>query len=214
MVAATITGSVKVGAGQEVPRPVVIVNADSTSGPKTAANSMSVTPASDAAFILGAGEAHIGEVGGKTVVASATPTITASSAYATGNVIGSKMTFAGLGRIAGGTGLFQMASIHSKSAQTFACDLVLFHTDPAASTFTDKTALAVNAADFDKVLGVVHINDWTNLGTPSFAEATQLAMAYKVSAGQTDVYGVLVARSTPTFGSTSDLKVIAKSLLD
>ena len=163
---------------------------------------------------LGAGEAHIGEVGGKTVVSSATLAVTASSAYASGNVIGGKMTFAGFGRVAGGTGLIQMASIHSKSAQTFACDLVLFHTDPTASTFTDKSALAVNAADFDKVLGVVHISDWTSLGTPSFAEATQLAMAYKVASGQTDIYGVLVARSTPTFGSTSDLKVIAKALLD
>lgn len=174
---------------------------------------MLVGPDGTEGGVLGAGEAHIGEVGGKTQVSSVAPTVSASPAYSSGDVIGGKMTFA-MARIAGGTGLVQMASIHCKSAQTFACDLVLFHTDPVASTFTDNAPLSVNAADFDKVLGVVHITDWTSLGTPSFAEATQLAMAYKIASGQTDGYGVLVARSTPTLASTSDLKVVVKSLLD
>jgi hypothetical protein len=163
-----------------------------------------------------AGENHIGQVGGELKVAGSTPTITSGSAYASGNVIGTKMTFAGLGRVIGLTGLIQMGLLVSKSNQSFAADLILFHTDPAASTFTDKTALAVNAADFDKILGKIAFasTDWTNAGTPSFAQQTALAMAYKVATGATDIYGVLVSRGTPTFGSTSDLKVTVKALLD
>lgn len=165
---------------------------------------------------LAAGEVHIGEVGGFTKVSTSSPVVTAASAYASGNLIGGKLTFAGLGRIAGGTGLVQMGAIASKAAQSFACDLVLFHTDPAATTFTDKSAFALHATDWDKVLGVVPFTaaSWYALGTPSFAQATALAMAYKVASGQSDIYGALVSRGTPTFGSTSDLKVIVKGLLD
>lgn len=184
-------------------------------GAKAGSGSMSVVPATDAAFVLGAGEAHVGQVGGFTVVATAAPTVS-TSAYAPGDVIGVKMTFASLARVAGGSGLVQMISIFCKSAQTFACDLILFHTDPSSSTFTDNAALAVNAADFDKVLGVISLvaGSWTNLGTPSFAQAIQLAMAYKLPGGVTDMYGVLVARGTPTLVSTSDIKVAVKGLLD
>lgn len=84
------------------------------------------------ATALSAGENHIGEVGGNTKVATATPTVSVTPAYAAGEVIGAKLTFVGMGRIAGGTGLVQMAAIQSKSAQTAAIDLVLFHTDPSA----------------------------------------------------------------------------------
>lgn len=158
-------------------------------------------------------ENHIGQVGGLTLVVSVAPAVSVTP-YSTGDVIGSKMTFDGFGRLAGGTGMAQMVGVHSKSAQTFACDLVLFHTDPAASTFTDNSPLAINVADFDKVLGVAHITDWTNLGTVSFAEVLSLAMPYKVATGATSLYGVLVARSTPTLASTSDIKVTLKGLLD
>ncbi|PZR37162.1 hypothetical protein [Caulobacter segnis] len=169
--------------------------------------------AGGAVSALGASEAHIGEVGGRTVVQ--TQALAGSTTqYAAGDAIGGLLTFAGFGRIAGGTGLVQMASVMSKSAQTFACDLVLFHTAPAASAFVDNNAAVIAAADWDKILGVVHISDWTALGGPSFAEATQLAMAYKVAVGQTDIYGVLISRGTPTLNSATDLKVALKAILD
>jgi len=153
---------------------------------------------------------------GEAKVHAAVPTITASSAYASGNVIGGKLTFSTFGRIAGGSGLIQMGLIQAKANYSFAADLLLFHTDPAASTFTDKQALAVNVTDFDKILGAISFgaSDWVNAGTPSFAQRFGLAMAYKVASGQQDLYGVLVSRGTPTFGSTSDLKVVLKALLD
>lgn len=168
------------------------------------------------AFALNAGEAHIGKLGGETNVVAVAPAVTAGSAYASGQVIGGLMAFSGLGRVAGGTGLMQMASIQCKSAQSFACDLILFHTNPTATTFTDKAALALNAADFDKIIGVISFtaSNWTSLGTPSFAQALQLGMAFKLAGGQVDAYGVLVARGTPTFASTSDIKSVVKALLD
>lgn len=175
--------------------------------------SLALNSGGGAGGALSASEAHIGEVGGRTVV-HAQAVAGSTTAYAAGDAIGTLLTFAGFGRVAGGTGLVQMASIMSKSAQTFACDLVLFHTAPAASAFVDNAVAVIAAADWDKVLGVVHISDWTALGGPSFAEATQLAMAYKVAAGQTDIYGILISRSTPTLASAADLKVALKAILD
>jgi len=144
-------------------------------------------------------------VGGNIGAISQSPTVSASPAYSTGDVIGTKLTFAAAVLAAGGSGLVQSVNIDSKSAQTGAMDLILFNADPSSSTFTDNAALAVNAADFDKVLGVVHVTDWTNLGTPSFAQAQNLALPFTLAA--TSLFGVLVARSTPTLGSTSDLTI-------
>lgn len=147
-------------------------------------------------------------------IATANPTVSISPAYASGDVIGGKMTFSNMAREVGGSGLVQMVSIFSKSAQTFACELWLFHTDPSLSTFTDNAAFVLNGADFDKVAAVVPITTWYAAGGPSFAEAAQLAMPYKLAAAQVDMQGVLVARATPTLASISDIKVAVKGLLD
>jgi hypothetical protein len=154
-------------------------------------------------------------VGGNIIAISQIPTVSASPAYSTGDVIGQKagggtgapLVFAAAVLSAGGSGLVQSITIDCKSAPSGspAMDLILFNADPSASTFTDNVALAVNAADFDKVIGVVHISDWTNLGTPSFAQAQNLALPFTLAA--TSLFGVLVARSTPTLGSTSDLTI-------
>lgn len=152
---------------------------------------------------------------GTSVVVSATPTVS-TTAYAAGDVIGTKMTFAGMARANGLTGLVQTAMIQCKSAQTFACDLIVFHTDPTNTTFTDNAALAVNAADFDKVaLRIPFVaGDWSALGTPSVAEVSAQGKLYKCASGTMTLFGVLVARGTPTLASTSDLKVILKGMLD
>lgn len=146
-------------------------------------------------------------------IATTAPTVS-TTPYASGDVIGTKMTFSGMAREVGGSGLVQMVSVFSKTAQTFACELWLFHTDPAASTFTDNAPFSLNVADFDKVAAVVPITTWYAAGTPSFAEAAQLAMPYKLASAQVDMQGILVARATPTLTSTSDIKVVVKGLLD
>lgn len=152
-----------------------------------------------------AGENYTGKSGGDVLRATASPAVTAG-AYAENDVIGVKMTLAGMARIAAGSGIVQSIAVHCKTAQTGAMDLLLFMADPSASTFTDNGALAVNAADFDKLIGVVSFgeDDWTSLGTPSIAQKQGLSMPFKLPAG-TSLYAVLVARSTPTLGSTSDI---------
>ena len=54
-----------------------------------------------------AGEAHVGELGGRNVEVTALLAVTAASAYASGNNVGGKLTLANFARIAGGSGLIQ-----------------------------------------------------------------------------------------------------------
>jgi hypothetical protein len=152
--------------------------------------------------------------GGVAIVKTAVPVVSTSPAYSTGDCIGSKMTFTGICRAADITGLIQKVTVYCKSAQTGAVDLILFHTDPSGSTFTDNSPLAIVVADFDKIIDVIHITDWTSLGTPSFAKADNIASPFVPASGASDIYGALVARSTPTLGSTTDIKVAIKNLSD
>ncbi len=151
-----------------------------------------------------AGEAYIGRIGGDVLTASAgTPAVTVA-AYASGNVVGGLLTFAGAARAAAGSGLIQAASVISKIAQTAILDLLIFSANPTSSTFTDKAALAVNAADLDKLVGVIHLTDWTSLGTPAIVQAVSAGLPFKLATG-TSLYGVLVARAAMTLASTTDL---------
>ena len=151
---------------------------------------------------------------GRTKVVAGSAIVVSTTAYAAGDVVGSRITFAGAARAIDKTGLLQQVSVFCKSPQTASLDLLLFHTDPTASTFTDNAALALAVADFDKLVGVVHLGDWTNLGTPSLCQADNLAKPFAPAAGSADLYGVLVTRSVMTLASTSDVKVSAKILQD
>jgi hypothetical protein len=171
---------------------------------KTYLAAMTVKAAAAAAG-EGASEAHLGEVGGNAVTITQIPGVS-TTAYSAGDCVGGLMTFAGLARTAGGSGFVQQVTVNCRTAQTGALDLVLFKANPTGSTFTDNAALAVSSGDFDKVMGVVHITDWTSVGAGSTAQADNLAKPFSLSSG-TSGWGVLVARSTPTLGSISDLSV-------
>lgn len=165
-------------------------------GAKTAAASISVVQASDGVTIAG----------GITNPITTALTITANSAYSTGNVLGGLMTIANMARVAGGSGLVQSTVANCKTNQTVSIDVIYFNANPSSSTFTDKTAFSVAAADFNKVIGVAHITDWTNLGTPSTGQAQNQAMPFKLASGTTG-YAVAVVRGNPTFSFTDGVSI-------
>src|SRR5579872_882830 len=78
---------------------------------------------------------------------SAAQTVTAASAYASGNCVGGKITLAGAVRGAGQGGLLQGAVLRDKAGNNVPYDLFLFDQDPTATTVTDKSAVAINTAD-------------------------------------------------------------------
>lgn len=135
-----------------------------------------------------------------------TPTVTASSAYASGNTLGGLLTLTGAMRTSGGTALLQKVVISNKSNQMAPTDILIFNANPSGTTVTDKTAVAVAVADFNKVIGVVHVTDCTNIGTPSVCQASGLALSL-IANGSADLYAVAVTRGTPTFTATTDVSI-------
>lgn len=166
---------------------------------------------------LTAGEVHVGEVSSNQTRVDVAQTVTASSAYTSGNAIGGLMTIANAARVSGslgaaGTGgIIQQVVANSKSLQTTQVDVFLFNSNPSGSTCTDKTAFVLATADFDKVIGVASIpgtaannSGWFGGGTGSVGQANNLAMAFDLASG-TSVFACAVTRGTPTFTATSDI---------
>jgi hypothetical protein len=143
-------------------------------------------------------------------VISQTPTVTASSAYSSGNEVGGLLTFA---NAAAGdeliAGTIDSLILTDKSGNASAYDLWLFDSNPSATTFTDKTALTINAADIVRSLGFIQIltTSWSAAGTGGAIAVVTPKLRF-VLASTTSLYGALIARGTPpTFGSTSALQV-------
>jgi hypothetical protein len=139
-------------------------------------------------------------------------TVTASSAYVSGNAVGGLITLAGINRATGLSILVQSVLVTSKSAQTNPMDLLLFNASPTGSTCTDKTAVSIVAADAGKLVGVAHVTDWTSGGTASIGQMNQPPIGIAVPA--TTLYACLVTRGTPTWTSTSDVSVVVSSILN
>lgn len=146
-------------------------------------------------------------IGGTPFMVPGSPTVSSSPAYTSGDCMGGLITLAAVARISGGGGLLSTIYLNCKSLQTLAIDAIFFNANPSASTFTDNAAVAIAAADFDKIVAVAHITDWTALGTPSFAQAT-VNKVFKLASGTT-AYLALVARGAITLASTSDLTAVA-----
>lgn len=145
---------------------------------------------------------------------SVTPTVTSGSAYSAGQVVGGLLQFANaVDDIR--SGVLMAASLATKSVQTTGFKLYLFSAQPAASTFTDKTAPSVNAADAQKLIAVLNFATAdSGLGTHTLYSLDGIGRAFVLPATTTTLYGVLVTVATPTFTSTSDVQLTLNILKD
>ena len=144
--------------------------------------------------------------GPATLRATQAPTITSGSAYAAGNAVGGLLTFSGMARVSGQGGVLQAAVLRDKAGQNVGYDLFLFDSAPTAPT--DKSAVALAAADLAKCVGVVSFSG-AALGAAStmgVITASGVGLAFRLTSG-TSLSGILVTRGTPTYASTSDVSV-------
>jgi hypothetical protein len=166
--------------------------------------------------LTGAGEAHIGQVGGTVKLISVGIAGSTSPAYSTADNVGGKLTFANAARVSAGSGLIQSAIITSKKVQTAAFDLVIFSTDPSNSTFTDNAAQDIHDSDIGTtniIVGIIHINDGNSFTDASVHQALNQALPFSLPSG-TSLYGALVIRGTMTLTTTTDLTIALRILQD
>jgi len=162
---------------------------------------------------LPAGTNNLGNVGGKTVSVTVTPTVTASNAYGTNYVVGGLLTFANA-FTSKGSGVIQSVTVTCKKVETSGFTFFPFNANPSNTTWTDAAVANINAADVSAMRNPIALSANSQLGTCTVLSAVGLGQA--TAPGSTSLYGVLIANGALTnqFGSTSDITVTVTVLQD
>jgi hypothetical protein len=176
-------------------------------GAKPSTGSTSIVPAADATFVLAAGEAHIGEIGGNTVFAAANfTTPSGTTAYSSSQLIANSasagsvtpLSFSAC-RVNGGTGMVRRVRI--KTTDTgFAgqsVTLYLYRDSPTATNgdhatwlTTESNYLGAVAVTLDK-----HFSDYEKgIGVP----VSGSEINFNCASGSSNIYGLVVAAGAIT----------------
>lgn len=138
---------------------------------------------------------------------TATPTVTAG-AYSANDAVGGKLTFSGVGQNAFMAGKVFGVTILDKAKQNAALVLVLFNADFTATP--DNDPFDPSDADLANCIGIISIagSDYGSFNDNSLAYKDINGPHFKLPGdGTTPIYGQLYTTGTPTYASTSDLKV-------
>jgi hypothetical protein len=162
---------------------------------------------------LPAGEAHVGEVGGKTVTVTGTVTRPAldTNQYTAGDVVcGSTsapavITFAGCARANSGTGVIVGAHCVDSANQTTKPQLELWLFDTTVTPDNDNAVFTPTDAELLTLVGIIQFGTWY-VGDATAAAGGNIVslatlvnhIAFDCGAAVTALYGVLVARNAYT----------------
>jgi len=143
--------------------------------------------------------------------------VTAGSQYSANNEVGPLLALQ-FGRLGSGvpaeSGIAQSFTLTSTSVQTAEFDVSLFISKPT-TTFTDKTAPAILAADVPLVRGPIKLTaNFSGLGTHTVYTLDQIAKAIKLPPGTGQIWAVITTTGTPTFTTTTDLQLCIGVLKD
>lgn len=179
------------------------------SGAATAANQATANTSLTALLtgtVLAAGENHIGAIGGATAQIEVAPVVSTSPAYTAGDCVGGLLTLTSAVRVSGGTAVLQSLFLYDTSNQKAALELLVFNANPGSTTFTDNTALSINAADVGKIIRRISIaaSDYVAIDSKAFVDLSPGGRVLKAASGTT-LYATLVAVGTPTYAATTAL---------
>lgn len=166
------------------------------------------------ASAIPAGEAHLGEVGGNTVVTSITLS-TDTSAYASGDLIADTQQINGFFRKTDGTGVVQSITIIDEDAQGVALYVAFMST--STTWGTENSAPSISDANLTAgLLGFVAVatSDYVTVSGTKIACIKNIGLPVKAVSGTDDIYiAVLNGTGTPTF-TASGLEMRIGALLD
>lgn len=142
-----------------------------------------------------------------TTSVSASPTCD-TSAYATGELIGGKLTYTQALRK--GTGYIVGVIVTDLSAQASDLEVVIFNANPTGTTFTDQAAFDIADADITKVAGSVLFGSSNRFAYADNGVKTSFSPPIPLvsATGDGTFYAALISRGTPTFAASTDVKVI------
>ena len=142
----------------------------------------------------------------RSVVLTVAQTVTAT-AYEALDLVGGKITLAGAIRSGTTSGMIQAIEITDLAAQSGNYDVVFFTSDPSSTTFTDEAALDIADADLPKVVCATSVSTTAVFNDNGLSYASGIGCPFELLNGATTLYAAIIARSTPTFASTSDVQI-------
>jgi hypothetical protein len=134
-----------------------------------------------------------------------------TAVYTAKDAVGALLTFAGAARYSGGSGRLLAVTVVDKDQERADLDLVLF--DRTIGAPTNNAIFDPTDAELDTCIG------WVPIGAGMYADFNDnsvahvdVSLAYVLNG--TSMFGVLVARSTPTYTAATDLTVILTCAVD
>lgn len=127
-----------------------------------------------------------------------------TAAYGTsGEVVGGLITFPNAVRTAGDRAIVQSVILSDRDRLNQAFNLILFDSNPSATTFSEGLGLTLNDADLRRVAGHVAItsSDYLSLLDNSFATKTNVGL--EIRCHTTSLFGVLISTGSGTFTFTN-----------
>ena len=149
----------------------------------------------------------IGTIGGGTVWLEDTLTITAGGAYASGDLIGGKITLSNAVRSGVQTGTIKGIVIVDDDEESGAVDLIFFDTNPSGTTFTNDVEFDIADADLENCIGGVSISTYMVFKDNAVASLFTTEIPFRLPEATTSLYAALVSRDTKTYTAATDLSV-------
>ncbi len=125
---------------------------------------------------------------------------TTATTYASGDLIGGKLTLTDACLEVGSEATLVSVTIGDLDKQNQPLDVVIFNSDPSGTTFTDDSALDVADADLPKICGSVSVvaTDYADFADSSVATKTTIGLICE-AVGSDDLYACIVSRGTGTY---------------
>ena len=131
------------------------------------------------------------------------PTVTGT--YASGDNVGGKLTFTNAVGRNGDALLLRNVTLVDLSNQKIVGELLIFDSDPSASTSTDNAAQTIATADASKVIARVTIAaaDYVTIDSKGIASLALNPRVLKAANSGRNLYAVFVTTGAPTYGNNS-----------
>ena len=146
-------------------------------------------------------------------VLSATPTISTTPVYSTGDSVGGLLSFTNAVAYSGGSGVIENVLVKDLAKQNAELDLILFDTNPTNTSPSDNAALDVHDTDLATIITVINISVYAEFSDNSIGQSYPVGgLPFKLTSGTT-LYGLLVNRTStspptvPQYSTTSDISV-------
>ena len=150
-------------------------------------------------------------VGGITRMVDAGLTVD-TSAYVSGDVVGSLLAIPVSARQRGGSGYIQSVLVNDADGQSV--DLDIFFFSGEVSVQADNDAWTPTIADLNKMVGKVKVQAWDTYNSIDNHTQEYLGIPYRLEEGVENLQMLVVARGAATFTASKNLVVKVGLLLD